>query len=65
MNLNKLSENEIEELKNIIFWAISEGYNTNLTTKLLVNKLAITKEDVEYMEYLDENCNVGEKLTDK
>ncbi|HEY8804303.1 MAG TPA: hypothetical protein VIM42_04210 [Clostridium sp.] len=52
----KLFDEDIEELKDIVIWAISEGYMTNEITKGLVYKLGIDKDTVKD---LDKNCNVG------
>lgn len=54
-----LSEEEFLELKNLISFAISEGYNTTLLTKKIVNKLNFTKDE---MKWLDDMGNIGEKL---
>jgi hypothetical protein len=57
-----ISDDDIEEIKQIICWAISEGYDTNEATKSLVKKLQV---DPEWLAELDNTCNIGIKLLDE
>lgn len=54
-----LSQEEKNEIKTIITWAISEGYMTNTLTKDVLCKLGL---ETDIMIWLDKNVNVGEKL---
>jgi len=55
----EFSDKAIDELKDIIIWAISEGYMTNNVTNEIIYKLNI---DRDTLEFLDENCNTGIKI---
>ncbi|NRT69995.1 hypothetical protein [Clostridium beijerinckii] len=53
-------DEEIAELRDLIIWAISEGYLTNEITKQLIYKSNIDKNIIDY---LDKNCNIGTKIS--
>lgn len=54
------SNEELIELKNILCWAISEGYGTNEVTKTVAHRLKI---EPTVLMGLDKCCNIGVSLS--